>query len=51
VIEMRTADGAEEELRLVFDVVARVMSDEAPLIFQDFARDDTGAWIPASSKV
>jgi thymidylate synthase (FAD) len=51
VIEMRTADGAEEELRLVFDTVARLMLDEAPLIFQDFDRDDTGAWIPATSKV
>ena len=30
VIEMRTAEGAEEELRLVFDKIARIMSDEAP---------------------
>jgi thymidylate synthase (FAD) len=51
VIEMRTADGAEEELRLVFDRVARLMLDEAPLIFQDFDRDDSGAWVPQSSKV
>jgi len=51
VIEMRTADGAEEELRLVFDAVARLMLDEAPLIFQDFARDDAGAWVPTTRKV
>ena len=38
VIEMRTAEGAEEELRLVFDKVARVMQDEAPGLFQDFSR-------------
>src|ERR1700682_1512321 len=38
VIEMRTAAGAEEELRLVFDKVARVMLAEAPGLFQDFAR-------------
>jgi thymidylate synthase ThyX len=30
VIEMRTAEGAEEELRSVFDQVARVMLREAP---------------------
>ncbi len=38
VIEMRTADGAEEELRLVFDTIARLMQAEAPNLFQDFAR-------------
>ncbi len=30
VIEMRTAEGAEEELRLVFDTIARIMQAEAP---------------------
>ncbi|MCA1709831.1 MAG: FAD-dependent thymidylate synthase, partial [Actinobacteria bacterium] len=34
VIEMRTAAGAEEELRLVFDEVARAMCEEAPDLFQ-----------------
>lgn len=51
VIEMRTAPGAEEELRLVFDQVAQVMQAEAPALFQDFARDDAGAWVPAYRKV
>jgi thymidylate synthase (FAD) len=51
VIEMRTAEGAEEELRLVFDLVARAMATEAPLIFADFAPDGTGAWVPAHRKV
>jgi thymidylate synthase (FAD) len=51
VIEMRTAPGAEEEMRLVFDRVARTMLAEAPLLFQDFARRDDGAWVPAHSKV
>jgi thymidylate synthase (FAD) len=51
VIEMRTAPGAEEELRLVFDMVARIMQVEAPLLFQDFARDETGAWVPEYHKV
>ena len=36
VIEMRTAEGAEEELRCVFDKVARMMQAEAPGLFQDF---------------
>jgi thymidylate synthase (FAD) len=51
VIEMRTAPGAEEELRLVFDRVARIMQAEAPSLFQDFRRDDDGSWIPEYRKV
>jgi thymidylate synthase (FAD) len=51
VIEMRTAEGAEEELRLVFDQVARVMQTEAPNLFQDFARQDDGSWVPEYRKV
>jgi thymidylate synthase (FAD) len=51
VIEMRTAPGAEEELRTVFDQVARTMLGEAPLLFQDFTRADDGAWVPEHRKV
>jgi thymidylate synthase (FAD) len=51
VIEMRTAPGAEEELRRVFDDVARTMCEEAPSLFQDFSRTDEGSWVPAHSKV
>ncbi|HEX8714736.1 MAG TPA: FAD-dependent thymidylate synthase [Solirubrobacteraceae bacterium] len=51
VIEMRTAPGAEEELRLVFDTVARMMQAEAPGLFQDFARADDGSWVPEHRKV
>jgi thymidylate synthase (FAD) len=51
VIEMRTAEGAEEELRLVFDEIARVMQAEAPDLFQDFVRQDDGSWVPQNKKV
>ena len=51
VIEMRTAPGAEEELRLVFDKVARKMLEEAPLLFQDFTRAEDGSWVPEYRKV
>jgi thymidylate synthase (FAD) len=51
VIEMRTAEGAEEELRLVFDKVARIMREEAPGLFQDFTRQDDGSWVPEHRKV
>jgi thymidylate synthase (FAD) len=51
VIEMRTAEGAEEELRSVFDKIARVMQIEAPGLFQDFVREDDGSWVPEHRKV
>jgi thymidylate synthase (FAD) len=51
VIEMRTAPGAEEELRLVFDTIARIMQAEAPNIFQDFTRAEDGSWVPEHRKV
>jgi thymidylate synthase (FAD) len=51
VIEMRTAPGAEEELRLVFDEVARLMQAEAPSLFQDFRRGDDGSWVAKYRKV
>jgi len=51
VIEMRTAAGAEEELRTVFDTVARIMQAEAPNLFQDFDRQDDGSWVPEHHKV
>jgi thymidylate synthase (FAD) len=51
VIEMRTAEGAEEELRLVFDRIAQMMQAEAPGLFQDFVRQDDGSWVPEHRKV
>ncbi|HEY2768490.1 MAG TPA: FAD-dependent thymidylate synthase [Solirubrobacteraceae bacterium] len=51
VIELRTDLGAEEELRLVFDEIARTMAVEAPLLFGDFTRRDDGAWVPEHHKV
>jgi len=51
VIEMRTAPSAEEEMRLVFDMVARVMQAEAPRLFGDFTRSAEGTWAPQHRKV
>jgi len=50
VIEMRTAPGAEEELRSVFGLVAELMLAEAPSLFQDFEREGD-SWVPAHRKV
>jgi thymidylate synthase (FAD) len=51
VIEMRTSTGAEEELRIVFDKIAKIMLDEAPGLFQDFTRHEDGSWVPEHRKV
>jgi thymidylate synthase (FAD) len=51
VIALRTAPGAEEELRLVFDLVAELALAEAPALFQDFTRAQDGTWTPAHGKV
>jgi thymidylate synthase (FAD) len=51
VIEMRTDPGAEEELRLIFDEVAKTMQREAPGLFQDFTRTEDGSWVPEYRKV
>jgi thymidylate synthase (FAD) len=51
VIAMRSAAGAEEELRSVFHRVGAIMKDEAPGLFQDFTEGDDGAWDVAHRKV
>ena len=51
VIEMRTAEGAEEELRMVFGELGELMCQEAPNLFQDFRRLDDGSWAPEYRKV
>jgi len=51
VIEMRTAESAEVEIRLVFDMVAEIAKKKWPNVFADFDRNEKGEWIPKSSKV
>lgn len=50
-IEARTALGAEEEIRFVFDKVGQIMKSNCPNVFQDFERDDDGTWHTDNQKV
>lgn len=50
-IETRTAAGAEEEIRIVFDQIGRIMRQECPLLFGDYEVNDAGEWIPGWRKV
>lgn len=51
VLELRTAPGAEVEIRKVFDEVGHIMTNEVPALFSDFVRTADGAWLPANPKV
>ena len=51
VVEMRTAPGAEEELRLIFGRIGEIMVEEASGVFQDFHRAEDGSWSPKYRKV
>jgi thymidylate synthase (FAD) len=50
-IEARTAPGAEEEIRLVFDKIGALMRKECPALFGDYEVDDEGTWVPKWRKV
>ncbi|MDX6741343.1 FAD-dependent thymidylate synthase [Actinocorallia sp. A-T 12471] len=49
-IEARTAEGAEEEIRLLFGRIAEVVKAEAPALFGDYEVVE-GAWVPRWRKV
>lgn len=51
IIETRTAEGAEEEIRLVFGRVADIMIAAAPDLFGDFQKTESGAYVPKWRKV
>ncbi len=57
VLEMRTAEGAEVEMRYVFDKIGQILQRDYPLLYRDYKRvpheDGVGArWIPQTrSKV
>lgn len=51
VVELRTAPGAEEEIRDIFGQVASIMVTECPTLFGDFACDEHGVWAPEHSKI
>jgi thymidylate synthase (FAD) len=51
IIEMRTAESAEAEIRFVFDKVAETATKRWPNIFADFSKNEKGEWVPKNSKV
>jgi thymidylate synthase (FAD) len=51
IVELRTAEAAEEEIRIVFQQVAMIMKQEYPNHFQDFEPNEKGEWVTKNSKV
>lgn len=51
ILELRTAQAAEEEIRFVFNKVGYLMKSEYPNHFQDFEPNDLGEWKTLNSKV
>lgn len=51
IIEMRTAESAETEIRIAFDQVAKICKERWPNIFGDFSCNAKGEWITENRKV
>lgn len=51
LIEMRTDKGAEDEMRLVFDLVARTAKARWPNVFQDFDQNGDSEWVAKNREV
>lgn len=51
VVYMRTSLGAEEEIRLVMDDVARLSLDAFPDLMQDYSPNEDLEWVPEFLKV
>ena len=51
LIELRTAPGAEAEIRRLFDRIAQLVREEAPAVMADFERSEDGTWTPKHSRV
>ncbi|MFF1711187.1 FAD-dependent thymidylate synthase [Streptomyces sp. NPDC058268] len=51
IVETRTDEGAEEEVRLVANQIGELMAIEAPALFSDYVINDNGAWTTTYRKV
>lgn len=51
IISMRTAEGAEEEIRIVAGQMAEIMKVELPNLFGDYEQNESGAWATSNWKV
>lgn len=51
VIELRTSKHAEIEIRVVFDLIAKLLKERYPNIYQDMSCNEDGEWIFSNHKI
>lgn len=51
IIAMRTSIHAEEEIRIVFDDIAKICKETYPMLFQDMGKQEDGSWVFEYNKV
>ena len=51
VLELRTDESAEEEIRYIFDQVGDLLTQRYPAVFQDFTRTAGGVWRSSAAKI
>jgi len=51
VIELRTSKHAEIEIRVVFDMIAKLLKERYPNIYQDMSCNEDGEWIFENHKI
>ena len=51
IIALRASDAAEEEIAYVFGKIAKLITDQEPMLMGDFAQDENGFWTPKYKKV
>lgn len=51
IVYMRTALGAEEEIRLVMDDVAKIALSVTPYLMQDYSPNENQEWVPEFLKI
>ncbi len=51
IVYMRTALGAEEEIRLVMDDVANLALKATPNLMQDYTPNENQEWVPEFLKI
>lgn len=51
ILEMRTDDSAEEEIRLIASQIGNILIEEAPLLFGDYEKSPTGCFTTLYRKV
>ena len=51
IIELRTSKHAEIEIRVVFDLIAKLLKERYPNIYQDMSCNEDGEWVFLNHKI